>query len=300
MGSPREAQRAETIKCHKCSVTFNQQDDFICHLLSSHQGTSKSSGHGTLTNEQVVIKNKKYECQFCHELFEERNCYDRHLVIHMKNNMKKVEGSVEVLTVQNSIQPFNSPGNNEIRLGFPYNDASECNLLFHDEQDKVNMNEKTLADKNCDKQNKFCTINDNKGEVTDTAAVSDLNVCLGFEKVLFTADKKGISESSDKTDIQFAINSMEGKKREMASNTSLLAPNARGNMFSDEDIEDRHFTSFTKRMGTDWKDKATGNIQKLVVPILIQGWVMSQLMLSRKIVVKVVQSFLPATNKAVI
>ena len=43
-------------------MTFNQQDDFICHMLSSHQGTAKSSGHGASTNEEVITKNGKYEC----------------------------------------------------------------------------------------------------------------------------------------------------------------------------------------------------------------------------------------------
>ncbi|XP_022768343.1 uncharacterized protein LOC111312396 [Durio zibethinus] len=265
MGSPREVQRAETIKCHKCIMTFNQQDDFICHLLSSHQGAAKSSGHGTSATEEVIIKNGKYECQFCRELFEESNCYSSHLGIHMKNNLKKVEGSVGE---QNTIQPFNSPGNNEIRPGFPCSEANknapvetytdkyrhECNLLSHDEQDRVNRNEKTLADKNCDEQNKFGIITDNKGEVTDTAAVADLNVCLGSENVLFTADKNGISQSSDKTYVGFALNSME-EKREMASNTGFLAPNSKGKMFGDENIEVRHFVSFTTSMETDWKDK---------------------------------------------
>ncbi|XWS25287.1 hypothetical protein CRYUN_Cryun27aG0056300 [Craigia yunnanensis] len=272
MGSPREVQRAETIKCHKCTMTFNQQDDFICHLLSSHQGTAKSSGHGASTNEEVIIKNGKYECQFCHELFEERNCYSGYLGIHMKNYMKKVEGSVAVLTMQNSIQPFNSPGNNEIRSGFPCSKANEnalvktysdkysheCNLLSHDEHDiKVKRNEETLADKSCDKQNKFRIITNNKEEVTDTAAASKLNVCLGSEKVLFTADKNGSSQCSDKTDVRFALNSMEEKKRELASKTSLLALNVEGNMFGDKNIEDIHFASIMKGIETDWKDKVT-------------------------------------------
>ncbi|XP_022773143.1 uncharacterized protein LOC111315576 isoform X2 [Durio zibethinus] len=222
-GSPREVQRAETIKCHKCTITFNQQDDFICHLLSSHQGTAESCGHSASTNEEVIIKNGKYECQFCHELFEERNCYSGHLGIHVKNNMEKVEGSVAVLTVQNSYQPFNSPGNNEIKS---------------------------------DKQNKFCIITNNKGEITGTtAAAAELNGCLSSEKVLFTADKKGIFQSSDKTDVRFSLNSMEEKKREMALKSSLLAPNAEGNMFSNENIDNRYFARLMKGIETDWKDK---------------------------------------------
>ncbi|XP_017981197.1 PREDICTED: uncharacterized protein LOC18592144 isoform X2 [Theobroma cacao] len=266
MGSPWEVQRAETIKCHKCTMTFNQQDDFICHLLSSHQGTVKSSGHGTSTNEEVIIKNGKYECQFCYELFEERSCYSSHLGVHMKNNTKKVEGSVGVLTMQNSVQPFNSASNSEIRPGFPCSGANEnalvetytdkhsyeCNFLFR---------EKTLADKTCDKQNKFCIITNNKGEVTDTAAV-ELNVCLGSEKVFFTAESSGMSQSSDKVDVRLALHSMEEKKREMASNFSLLAPNAEGNMFSDENLEYRHFASFLKGMEPDCEEKVVGDDPK--------------------------------------
>ncbi|XVE55514.1 hypothetical protein DITRI_Ditri03aG0164500 [Diplodiscus trichospermus] len=253
MGSPREIQRAETIKCHKCSMTFNQQDDFICHLVSSHQRPSKSSGHGTSTSEEVIMKNGKYECQFCHELFEERNCYSSHLAIH-------------------GIQSFNSPGNNEeMRPGFPCSEANGnslvktyiCSLLSYGELDKVDRNQKTLADKDWDKQNKFCMKTDHKGEFVDAAATAaDLNVCLGSEKVLSTPDKNRISRSSDKTVVRFAVNSLEEEKREMASNTSSLAPNAKRNMFSDENIEDRHFTSFTKGMKTDWRDKVTGNDKK--------------------------------------
>ncbi|XVE95290.1 hypothetical protein REPUB_Repub02eG0083500 [Reevesia pubescens] len=271
MGRPSEVPRTETIKCHKCTMTFNQKDNFICHLLSSHQGAAKSSGHGTSTNEEVIVKNGKYECHFCHELFEDRNCYSSHLGIHMKNNMKKAEGSVGE---GNTIQPLYSPGINEIRPGFPCSEANEnalvetytdkysheCNLLSHDEQDKVNINEKTLADKNCDKQNKYCVITDNKGEVTDTAA--DLNACLGSENVMFAADKNGISQYSDKTDVRIALNSMQ-EKREIASYTSFLAPNAKRNMFSDENIEERDFASFTKGMETDWKDKVTRDDPKV-------------------------------------
>ncbi|XP_012466716.1 uncharacterized protein LOC105785277 isoform X1 [Gossypium raimondii] len=268
IGSPREVQRAETIKCHKCTMTFNLQDDFICHLLSSHKGSAMSSGHGTPANEEVKIKNGKYECQFCHQLFEERNCYSSHLGIHMENNMKKVEGSVGE---QNTVQPLNSAGSNEIGPGFRCSESNENalvetftdkynhegSLLSHDEQDKVNMSEKVLADRNCDTKSKFCFVTDNKGDITDATAAADLNVCLGSENILFTSDKEGISRSSDKIDVGFAVNSVEEKKREMASNTSFLAPNAKGNMFSDENTEDGHFPSFLKGMEVDLKDKAT-------------------------------------------
>ncbi|KAG4162432.1 hypothetical protein ERO13_D01G114901v2 [Gossypium hirsutum] len=268
IGSPREVQRAETIKCHKCTMTFNLQDDFICHLLSSHKGSAMSSGHGTPANEEVKIKNGKYECQFCHQLFEERNCYSSHLGIHMENNMKKVEGSVGE---QNTVQPLNSAGSNEIGPGFRCSESNENalvetftdkynhegSLLSNDEQDKVNMNEKVLADRNCDTKSKFCFVTDNKGDITDATAAADLNVCLGSENILFTSDKEGISRPSDKIDVGFAVNSMEEKKREMASNTSFLAPNAKGNMFTDENTEDGHFPSFLKGMEVDLKDKAT-------------------------------------------
>ncbi|KAK8544552.1 hypothetical protein V6N13_026052 [Hibiscus sabdariffa] len=270
MGSPREVQRAEIIKCHKCNMTFSLQDDFICHLLSSHKGSEMSSGHGTSTNEEVKNKNGKYECQFCHELFEERNCYSSHLQIHIENNMKKVEGSVGE---QNSIQPLNSASNNEIGPDIRCSESienhlvqtltdnnHECNLSFLDEQDKVNRNERVLAEKNCDKQSKFYCAADNKGDVNDAAVAADLNVCLGSENVLFTADNEESSQPSRKIDVGFAL--PVERKRELASSTSFLAPNARGNMFTDENIEGRHFPSFLKGMEADLKDKATRDDRK--------------------------------------
>ncbi|OMO94344.1 Zinc finger, C2H2-like protein [Corchorus olitorius] len=266
LGRPMEVQRAETIKCHKCPMTFNQQDDFIGHLLSSHQGTTKSSGQSSQTNEEVIIKNGKYECQFCNELFEERSCYSSHLEIHMKNNMKKDDGSVGASTTQNSIRRFNPPNNNEMRPDFPRSranenavggrdtpaDSHECNLLSRDKEDiKVNRIEKTLVDENFEKQNK-CGLTNSKGVVTETAAV-EFNVCLSSEKLLFAASAK-----DEKADV--ALNSIEEKKTEMASSTSLHAANAEKN--SDEKIEDRHFGSFMKKMEADFKDTFTGDDPK--------------------------------------
>ncbi|KAE8656094.1 APR-like 4 isoform 1 [Hibiscus syriacus] len=228
-----------------------------------------SSAHGTLTNVEVRNKNGKYECQFCHELFEERICYSSHLVIHIENNMKKVEGSAGE---QNIIQPLNSARNNEIGPGIRCSESNEnplvqtftddnheCNLLSHDEQDKVNSNERVLGEKNCDKQSKFYSAADNKGDVN--AAAADLNVSLGSENVLFTADKEGISQPSCKIDVGFPI-PVEEKKRECASGTSFLPPNSKGNMFTEENIEDRHFPSFLKGMEADLKDKATRDDRK--------------------------------------
>ncbi|KAE8704428.1 APR-like 4 isoform 1 [Hibiscus syriacus] len=271
MDSPREVQRVEIIKCHKCTMTFNLQDDFICHLLSSHKGSAMSSGHGTPTIEEVKNKSEKYECQFCHELFEESNCYSSHIGIHIENNTKKVEGFVGE---QNIVQPINSSGNNEMGPGFHCSESNEnplvqtftdnnneCNLLSRDEQDKVNRKEKVLAEKNCDKQGKFYSAIGNKGDVNDTAAAADLNVCLGSENVLFTADKQGISQPSRKTDVGFSL-PVDEKKRVFASNTSFLAPNAKGNIITDMNIEDRHFPSFLKGMEADLKDKATRDERK--------------------------------------
>ncbi|GMJ02488.1 hypothetical protein HRI_003917900 [Hibiscus trionum] len=271
MGSPREVQRAEIINCHKCTMTFNLKDDFIYHLLSSHKGSAMSSGHGTSTNEEVKNKDGKYECQFCHELFEERSCYHSHLGIHIENSMKKVEGSVGE---QNSIQPLHSAGNNGIGPGIRCSESNEnhlvqtltdnnheCNLLSHDEHDKVNRNERVLAEKNCDKQSNFYSAADNKGDINAAAVAADLNVCLGSENVLYTADKEGISQPSCKIDAGFAL-PVEEKKREFASSTSSLAPNVKGDMFTDENIVDRHFPSFLKGIEADLKDKATRDDRK--------------------------------------
>lgn len=105
MASTEAVRKATTIKCHKCTMTFSQQDDFIGHLLSSHQGAATGLGHGASTSNEVLDKDGKYECHFCNQLFEEWHHYNSHLGVHIENYIKNIEVSARVTTLQKGSQP---------------------------------------------------------------------------------------------------------------------------------------------------------------------------------------------------
>ncbi|XP_062077098.1 uncharacterized protein LOC133781989 [Humulus lupulus] len=93
-----EVQIHDLFECHKCSMTFDQKDAYLQHLLSFHQRTTRRYRLGSSVGDGVIIKDGKYECQFCHKVFLERRRYNGHVGIHVRNYVRKVEdvpGSTE-------------------------------------------------------------------------------------------------------------------------------------------------------------------------------------------------------------
>ncbi|CAO2834356.1 unnamed protein product [Amaranthus hypochondriacus] len=86
-----EVQLASALKCHKCSTGFNEKDELLSHLLSCHKRKRRKSG--APIEEDLLMKDGKYECQFCNKLFHERSSYFGHVGIHVKNYVKSIGGS---------------------------------------------------------------------------------------------------------------------------------------------------------------------------------------------------------------
>ncbi|KAF4373712.1 hypothetical protein G4B88_030055 [Cannabis sativa] len=86
-----EVQIHALFECHKCSMTFDQKDAYLQHLLSFHQRTTRRYRLGSSVGDGVIIKDGKYECQFCHKVFLERRRYNGHVGIHVRNFVRKVE-----------------------------------------------------------------------------------------------------------------------------------------------------------------------------------------------------------------
>ncbi|KAK6945745.1 hypothetical protein RJ641_013289 [Dillenia turbinata] len=93
----------DLFECHKCIMTFTEKDAYLEHLLSSHQKTTKRYRLGTSVGEGVIIKDGKYECQFCHKIFEERRQYNGHVGIHVRNYVKNFGESSGKITGQKGI-----------------------------------------------------------------------------------------------------------------------------------------------------------------------------------------------------
>ncbi|CAN1331817.1 Methyl-CpG-binding domain-containing protein 8 [Linum perenne] len=92
--SPDKSLIQKSFKCHKCIMAFNHQDELLQHLLTSHHGTRKRSRCGTPMNEEAIIKDGKYECQFCDKSYDERHRFHGHLGNHIKDYLKRMEGSL--------------------------------------------------------------------------------------------------------------------------------------------------------------------------------------------------------------
>lgn len=93
-GSLGNSQTKESYRCHKCTMTFEEKDNLLLHLLSSHK-KSRNTSNGAKNSDSVIMKEGKYECQLCHKLFEEKNRFSSHFGNHIKDYVKRVEASGE-------------------------------------------------------------------------------------------------------------------------------------------------------------------------------------------------------------
>nr|XP_011458413.1 PREDICTED: uncharacterized protein LOC101298198 isoform X2 [Fragaria vesca subsp. vesca] len=99
-----EVQIHNLFECHKCSMTFADKDSYLQHLLSFHQRTTRRYRLGSTVGDGVIIKDGKYECQFCHKVFLERRRYNGHVGIHVRNYVRRVEESPGPTTLQKKIE----------------------------------------------------------------------------------------------------------------------------------------------------------------------------------------------------
>lgn len=86
-----DVQIHDLFECHKCNMTFDEKDAYLQHLLSFHQRTTRRYRLGSSVGDGVIIKDGKFECQFCHKVFLERRRYNGHVGIHVRNYVRRVE-----------------------------------------------------------------------------------------------------------------------------------------------------------------------------------------------------------------
>ncbi|KAG2703861.1 hypothetical protein I3760_06G156300 [Carya illinoinensis] len=99
-----DVQIRDLFECHKCSMTFDEKDSYLQHLLSYHQRTTRRYRLGSSVGDGVIIKDGKFECQFCHKVFLERRRYNGHVGIHVRNFVRRVEELPGPATLQKGIE----------------------------------------------------------------------------------------------------------------------------------------------------------------------------------------------------
>ncbi|CAN0880090.1 Methyl-CpG-binding domain-containing protein 8 [Linum grandiflorum] len=91
--NPAEVKMHDLFECGKCNMTFGEKDLYLNHLLSYHQKTTRRFRLGSSVGDGVIVKDGKYECQFCHKVFHERRRYNGHVGVHVRNYVRGVEES---------------------------------------------------------------------------------------------------------------------------------------------------------------------------------------------------------------
>ncbi|XP_017971090.1 PREDICTED: uncharacterized protein LOC18608269 isoform X1 [Theobroma cacao] len=94
-----EVQIHDLFECHKCNMTFDEKDAYLQHLLSFHQRTTRRYRLGSSVGDGVILRDGKFECQFCHKVFHERRRYNGHVGIHVRNYVRGIEDSPGLLTL---------------------------------------------------------------------------------------------------------------------------------------------------------------------------------------------------------
>ncbi|XP_057794538.1 uncharacterized protein LOC131010867 [Salvia miltiorrhiza] len=108
MGNASEVRIGESLCCHKCNITFSDKDEFLHHQSSLHR-KNKNKNVVRIT-DGVIIKDGKYECQFCHKTFSERHRYNGHVGTHVRFQ-PKIAGELSQSVYPTSINEFPTQDN---------------------------------------------------------------------------------------------------------------------------------------------------------------------------------------------
>lgn len=182
-GELSEVQVGDLLHCDKCNVTFNNKDDLLQHQLFSHQRRRSKNGGQSIT-DGVIIKDGKFECQFCHKTFEEKHRYNGHVGNHVKKQVKTVDGSLPI-KLGGRVEPVVSSGAMLSEPIMQDSVVSSRNLtenagVIADAGDNPAPPSKIQEEDHMETDDKL----EGLGEAMDTAPNKTI-LCLSFEAVTF-------------------------------------------------------------------------------------------------------------------
>ncbi|XP_025012175.2 uncharacterized protein LOC8281656 [Ricinus communis] len=232
---PPHVQTVEKYNCHKCTMAFQEPDDLLQHLLSSHQRAPKRLRQGTSTNEELIIKNGKYECQFCPKMFEERHRFNGHLGNHIKDYFKRIEASGGVMKIQRSTVPpsvaihsdvLEMQGSNRLDFGsVAMHSVIKTNDEISTSIPGCEIKENSIVDSYCGKQDIVDSMTNEKekktNEATNTVTVEN-NIFSGDESLLSNTLCKSPNETTFLQCIANRIDNIHSQE-EGSQNSSLAA-----------------------------------------------------------------------------
>ncbi|KAJ4839461.1 hypothetical protein Tsubulata_022963 [Turnera subulata] len=228
VGNLVEVQTEKEYKCHKCSAAFDEQDDLLQHLLSSHHRAPKRLRCEASLREEVIIKNGKYECQFCRKLFEERRRFHGHLGNHIKDYFKRIEATGRAASAQKSPKSGS--------VGVPTHMLETPNSVtdWHsptaapkaDWNDPYSgMQDNSSVETTCDKQDTVSSVRDDEAQKMSDIVATDVDVCLVAESALSNKESNTIHKSSNKAyTLKHSVNGTDDLCRQEQSYQNCSEP----------------------------------------------------------------------------
>ncbi|XP_078444634.1 methyl-CPG-binding domain 8 isoform X1 [Wolffia australiana] len=86
VGNPLKLESLCHRRCEKCNISFVDEVSKAQHLVAFHKRGRKRCSPGKPITEGVILRDSKFECQFCHKLFTERRQYNGHVGVHVRCN----------------------------------------------------------------------------------------------------------------------------------------------------------------------------------------------------------------------
>lgn len=133
----------EISRSNKCTVTFIGNDELLQQSSLHRRNKYKN---GTRITDGVIIKDGKYECQFCHKTFTERHRYNGHVGTHVRHQAKTtgdsfesvIPNSLNVIPIQdNSIEGSLMETGDSITNNM-LNNCLSCNIYTNEHAGNIN------------------------------------------------------------------------------------------------------------------------------------------------------------------
>lgn len=213
MNNSWEVKVGEILKCYKCTMTFDEKDDLLHHLSSSHSETTNSCRLGSPIYDGAIIKEGKYE--------HEESGYDHHVEIHAELSVRNAETTVlkcdstplDGLIGDSIAKTANGPANDGMSFGLNHG-KTKADLVQETHIEKsgsyffsmtqnfeVTQNDGTSVEASVDKKDEDCNMgNDKLGKVHEAPDISATETSHA-EAVLSANKGISIQKSSNESNI---------------------------------------------------------------------------------------------------
>ncbi|KAK4803772.1 hypothetical protein SAY86_003589 [Trapa natans] len=286
----RNSQTKELYRCHKCTMTFEEKDNLLLHLLSSHK-KSRNMSSGAKDIDSVIMKDGKYECQLCHKLFQEKNRFSSHFGIHIKDYVKRVDASGETdcahkmtpkvqepITSERVSTAINTEDVEQVQLNFPPHSKIETSAVSKarssSEGHHVNIhpivpivmsekNEEHVAEyfKKEERSTGLSNIhigvvdeaNKNNSEFNVSKDLTAASYGAHSDKASETPKERNVYTNENKVNMN-SVSSMEGCRQGMVPMDKVFSATKNNNIIDNESLVNSLFGSPVEDMDMDDED----------------------------------------------